>query len=173
MVQTLTAFVVVGLAGWAVWRNRDALIEPYTVRVALRLDRAPPGAHLIWELLNAGQTPVRLTKLIVHGRHGGIDTYPSGLPKVLAPQDRLYVPIDVDWSLLAARSVAVADADGHEHPAPRRELATIQNHLRETIDSRVQTASARDWLSGAANLAFGAAIIGFGFFTLMWVIAIG
>jgi hypothetical protein len=170
MTQILTAVAIVLLAGWAVWRlarNRDA------IRVTIRLDREAPGAHLIWDVTNVGPTPVTLTKLIVHGRRGAADTVPLGLPKVLAPQDRVLLPTDVDWSLLGAVSIAVADANGREHRASRREVATVQDHLRQLIDRRVYTASARDWLFGATDLAFGVVILGLGFFMLMWVIATG
>ena len=149
----------------------DARFGVNGVRVAIRLDRDLPGAHLIWDVFNAGTTPMTLAKLIVHGRHGAVDTWPSGLPKVLLPNDRLFVPTDVDWSLLAARSIAVVDADGREHVAPHRDLGSIQDRLRDSIDRRIQTASARDWLSGIANFTFGAAIVGLGFVMMMWVIA--
>src|SRR4030095_15695212 len=52
-------------------------------------------------------------------------------------------------------------------------LATIQEHLRELIDRRVYTPSAREFLFGATDLAFGVLILGLGFFMLMWVIATG
>ena len=45
--------------------------------------------------------------------------------------------------------------------------------IGQLIDRRVYTASARDFLTGAADLAFGVVILGLGFFMLMWVIATG
>ena len=87
------------------------------MQVAIRLDRPEPGAHLIWDIINTGDQPVTLTKLIVHGRGGAATRCRCGLPKVLAPQDRITLPTDVDWTLLAAKSIAVADSTGHEHHA--------------------------------------------------------
>jgi hypothetical protein len=49
----------------------------------------------------------------------------------------------------------------------------IQDQLRQLIDRRVFNTSARDFLTGAADLAFGVVILGLGFFMLMWVIATG
>jgi hypothetical protein len=109
----------------------------------------------------------------VHGRGSAADTVPLGLPRILAPMDRITVPTDVDWSLLAARSIAAADSTGQEHHASRRQLVAIQDKLRRLIDRRVYAASARDFIAGAADLAFGVVILGLGFFMLMWVIATG
>jgi hypothetical protein len=36
-----------------------------------------------------------------------------------------------------------------------------------------RTVSAADWLSGTADLAFGAVILGLGLFMLLWMIATG
>lgn len=79
----------------------------------------------------------------------------------------------MDWSLLAARSIAVADTDGREHPAEKRELAAIQERVQQRIERRSDITSASDFLTGAADLAFGVVILGLGFFMLMWVIATG
>ena len=79
----------------------------------------------------------------------------------------------LDWTLLAARTIAVTDSAGHEHLASRKQLLEIQDRLRQLIDRRVYKASARDFLTGAADLAFGVVILGLGFFMLMWVIATG
>jgi hypothetical protein len=171
MAQVLTAVAVFALAGFLFWRYADRLFERPGITVAIRLDKSAPGAHLIWDIVNAGTEPVTLTKLIVHGRNGAADTVPLGLPKVLASQDRIIIPTDVDWSLLAAKSIGVADASGHEHHAIRRQLVAIQDQLRQLIDRRVYTSSARDFITGAADLAFGVVILGLGFFMLMWVIA--
>jgi hypothetical protein len=173
MAQLLTAVAVCALAGFLFRRHADRFFERPGVKVAIRLDKAAPGAHLIWDVTNTGVEPVTLTKFIVHGRKGAGDIVPSLLPATLASQDRIIVPTDVDWSLLAARSIAVVDAGGQEHYAVRRQLAGIQEQLRELIDRRVHASSARDFLAGAADLAFGVAILGLGFFMLMWVIATG
>ena len=173
MAQVLTAVAICALGGYLLWRYADRLIEPDGVRVNLRLDRPAPGAHLLWDIVNTSPQPVTLTKLIVHGRGKAADTVPLGLPKVLAPQDRITVPTDGDWHLLSARSIAVADSTGREHHASHRQLVVGQDQLRQLMDRRVFYASARDFLTGAADLAFGVVILGLGFFMLMWVIATG
>jgi hypothetical protein len=173
MAQTVTVIAICALGGYLLWRYADRIFEPEGLRVTIRLDRPEPGAHLIWDILNTGPKPITLTKLIVRGRGRGADTVPLGLPRVLAPQDRITLPTDVDWSLLAARSIAAADSTGHEHLASKRQLTAIQDQLRRLIDRRVHTTSARDFIAGAADLAFGVVILGLGFFMLMWVIATG
>lgn len=173
MTQLFTLVSVLSLAGWAWWIYREATSDVECVRVRVRLDHGAPGAHLIWDVTNAASRPVILTKLIVHGRHGANDTFPAGLPWTLGAHDSVLIPTDVDWALLSAKSIAVADDEGHEHAVKRAELTTVQDHLRHLIDRRVDDASARDWLFGAADLAFGAVILGLGFFMLMWVIATG
>jgi len=154
-------------------RYADRLFERPGIVVAIRLDKAAPGAHLIWNIINTGAEPVTLTKFIVHGRNGPADIMTSALPATLASRDRIIVPTDVDWTLLAARSIAVADTHGEEHYAARQQLVGIQEELRERIDRRMHSSSARDFLAGATDLAFGVAILGLGFFMLMWVIATG
>jgi len=173
MAQILTIVTLLSLAAYAIWRYRSALFPGDAVRVAIHLDREAPGAHLIWDITNVSTSPVTITKLIVHGGKGKNNTVPLGLPRLLQPQDSAVLPTDVDWSLLAARSVAVADSTGREHEASRRELAHIQEHLRQLIDRRVYTPSAREFLFGATDLAFGVVILGLGVFMLMWVIATG
>ena len=173
MTQLLTLVSVLSLAGWALWIYREATSDARCVRVKIRLDREAPGAHLMWDVTNTADRPVTLTKLIVHGRHGANDTFPAGLPWTLAPHDSVLIPTDVDWALLSAKSIAVADDEGREHAVKHAELTTVQDHLRQLIDRRVDPASAGDWLFGAANLAFGVVILGLGFFMLMWVIATG
>jgi hypothetical protein len=173
MAQIFTIVTLLLLTGYAIWRYFGAAYRRDAVRVTIRLDREAPGAHLIWDITNVGAAPVTLTKLIVHGGKGKDNTVPLGLPRLLDPQDSAVLPTDVDWSLLAAKSVAVADSSGREHEASRRELATIQEHLRELIDRRVYTPTAREFLFGATDLAFGVVILGLGFFMLMWVIATG
>jgi hypothetical protein len=173
MAQVLTVVAVCALAGFLLWRYADQLFEQPGIKVTIRLDKSAPGAHLIWDVINTGAEPVTLTKLVVHGRRDTGDIVPGGFPKVLAPEERLIVPTDVDWTLLAARSISVAEANGHEHHAARPQLVAIQDQLRQLIDRRVYTSSARDFLTGAADLAFGVVILGLGFFMLMWVIATG
>jgi hypothetical protein len=173
MAQVLTAVAVCALAGFLLWRYKDQLFERPGIKVMIRLDKAAPGAQLIWDVTNTATEPITLTKLVVHSRRGPCDTIPSVLPATLASKDRLIVPTDVDWSLLAAKWIAVADAQGHEHHALGGQLAAIQDQLRQLIDRRVSTSSARDFLSGAADLALGVAILGLGFFMLMWAIATG
>ena len=175
MTQTITIVTLLALTGYSIWRYRygTALPNRTSIRVAIRLDREAPGAHLIWNITNVGSSAVTLTKLIVHGHRGAVDTVPLGLPHILKPEESTLLPTDVDWSLLAAKSVAVADDSGREYPASRRALANIQEHLRQLIDRRVYVTSARDFLFGATDLAFGVVILGLGFFMLMWVIATG
>ena len=173
MAHLLTAVAVCALATVLLCRYKDQLFGRPAIAVSIRLDKAAPGAHLIWDVTNAGAEPVTLATLVVHGRSGPCDTIQSVLPVTLASQDRIVIPTDVDWNLLAAKSVAVADADGREHHARRRQLAAIQDQLRQLIDRRVHTSSARDFLFGAADLAFGVAILGLGVFMLMWAIATG
>jgi hypothetical protein len=173
MAQILTVVAISALGIFLLWRFAGRIFEPDGLRVTIRLDRPEPGAHLIWDILNTGPKPVTLTKLIVHGRGSAADTVPLGLPRVLAPMDRITVPTDVDWSLLAARSIAAADSTGQEHHASKGQLVAIQDQLRRLIDRRVYATSARDFIAGAADLAFGVVILGLGFFMLMWVIATG
>jgi hypothetical protein len=175
MTQTITIVTLLALAGYPIWRYRYRKAQPNrkSIHVAIRLDREAPGAHLIWDITNVGSLPVTLTKLIVHGHRGAVDTVPLGLPHILKPEESTLLPTDVDWSLLAAKSVAVADDTGREYSASRRALANIQEHLRQLIDRRVHITSARDFLFGATDLAFGVVILGLGFFMLMWVIATG
>lgn len=172
MAQILTVLSSAVPLGWLLWQCRSHFWRvPKCVRVNIRLDRDAPGAHLIWDVSNSADHAVTLRQFIVHGRHGAVSAFPSGLPRILAPEDRVLIPTDVDWTLLAARSIAVVDDEGHEHGVARAELANVQEHLRQLIDRRVYTASARDWLFGATDLAFGVVILGLGFFMLMWMIA--
>jgi hypothetical protein len=173
MAQLPTVAAVRARAGSLFRRYADRIFERPGIKVAIRLDKAAPGAHLIWDVTNTGAEPVTLTQFVVHGRKGSGAIVSSLLPATLASHDRIIVPTDVDWSLLAARSIAVVDALGQEHYAVRRQLARIQEDLREVIDRRVHASSARDFLVGATDLAFGVAILGLGFFMLMWVIATG
>ncbi len=83
------------------------------------------------------------------------------------------LPTDVDWGLLSAQSVAFVDADGCEYRAPKHEFTEVRDQLRATIERRSTALSARDFLFGAAEMAFGLAILGLGFFMLMWAIATG
>jgi hypothetical protein len=49
----------------------------------------------------------------------------------------------------------------------------LKRQLHRLIDYREDRQSAIDWLAGASNLAFGAVVLGLGFFMLMWVLATG
>jgi hypothetical protein len=160
MTQALTSLT-------GLWRS--VARSPLTVSIAI--DHGVPGSHLIWNIENTGDRPITLTRLVVHGRNGSTETVALGLSHVLGPQDHLVLPTDVDWILLHATSVAAVDVDGREYKAPRRQLAHICSQMREAIDRPANSQSARDFLAGAANLAFGIAILGLGFFMLMYVIA--
>jgi hypothetical protein len=177
MVQPLTVFSILMALGIAGWFIRRTLLEPDTVNVRLRLDRAGIGSHLMWDISNVGTKPLTVRKLIIRSRSRGDtiagETVPLGLPQVLQPQEHMLLPTDVDWTLLSARSIAVGDAEGREHFVSRRQLRGIQEQLSNLIDRRVYTPSAKDWLYGATDMAFGVVILGLGFFMLMWVIATG
>jgi hypothetical protein len=131
----------------------------------------------MWDISNIGPRPLTVTKLVIHTRAGrdaaSADAVPLGLPHVLGTEDHVLLPTDVDWTLLSARSIAVCDADGREHPVSRAQLRAIQDQLGALIDRRIYTPSAKDWLYGATDMAFGVVILGLGFFMLMWVIATG
>ena len=148
-------------------------LTPPSLRLSIHIDHGIPGSHLIWDIENASDRPLILTKLIVHGRHGAADTVPLELPHVLAPRDRLVLPTDVDWSLLGATSLAAADVDGEEYLAPRRQVAAVRAQMRESIVRPATTLSAREFLAGAADLTFGVAILGLGMFMLIWMLIEG
>ncbi len=147
--------------------------SPTSIRVGLRVDHAVPGSHLIWNIENTGSEPVTLTKVVVRGARGRETTTVLQMPHVLAPHDQFVWPTDVDWGLLAAESVAFVDADGHEHPAPKDQFSRMRNQLRAAIDRPATSLSAQDFLFGAVEMAFGIAILGLGFFMLMYAIATG
>lgn len=155
---------------WRVIRSR--LQKQDQVAIRLRLDRSGPGSHLVWDIANVGTDPITVTRLVVHSRTGP-NTMPLGMAQVLNSQEHTLLPTDVDWTLLSATSMAVCDAAGGEHLVPRKQLQLIQEQLGTLIEHRVYTASAKDWLSGATDLAVGMVILGLGFFMLMWVIATG
>jgi hypothetical protein len=173
MAQTMTLIALalaIGLgAAWFVYRRRT---PPDGVAVSIRLDHSAPGAHLMWDIANAGATPITVTKLVVHTRERG-ETVPLGLPQLLRPKEGVLLPTDVDWALLSARSIAVVDGTGREHVVSRHQLTAIQEQLRGLIDRRDYQVSARDWLFVGTDLAFGVVLLGLGFFMLMWVIATG
>jgi hypothetical protein len=172
MAQVLTLASIASIA-YLVWRFSDHFFDRSGIQILLRLDREAPGAHLVWHIRNTGPQPITLTKLIIHGPQGLTDMSARGLPTVLEPTGHVVVFTDVDWSLLAARRIAITDSAGHEHTASRRQLGAIQDRLRQLIDRRASTTSARDFITGAADLAVGVVILGLGFFMLMWVIATG
>jgi hypothetical protein len=177
MAQPLTVISILAAIGIAAWLLRRTVLRPETVAVRLRLDRSGPGAHLMWDIANVGARPITVTKLVIHARSGrdsgSAETRPLGLPQILNSEEHVLLPTDVDWSLLSAKSISVGDADGREHFVPRRQLRAIQDQLGSLIDRRVYTPSAKDWLYGATDMAFGVVILGLGFFMLMWVIATG
>jgi hypothetical protein len=174
MAQTVTIVSLVALAAafllFHIWRSH---FESGTVRVSVRLDRLAPGAHLIWDVVNSGTTPITLTKLVIHRRHQKPEAVPFTPEKRLAPLDEMVLATDVEWNMLTARSLALVDESGREYAAPHRELQAAQEQLHRLIDRRVYTASAREFLFGASDFAFGVVILGLGFFMLMWVIATG
>jgi hypothetical protein len=172
MAETLTIVAVLAVAAYLIWRRREQLFDNRSIHVGIRLDREAPGAHLIWAVTNVGRRPVTITTLIIHGPQG-TNSVALSSPKLLNAGDMVLLPTDVDWTVLSARSIAVADAAGHEYAASRAELASIQDHLRQHIDRRMYHASAREFLFVSADLAFGVVILGLGFFMLMWVIATG
>src|SRR5262245_1749858 len=107
MAQSLTIVSVLGAAGFAAWWYRDLLVHLLfhrgTIQVTIKLDREAPGAHIIWNVTNAGSAPITITKLIIHGSKRTRDL-PLTKPKVLGPSEGLLLPTDVDWSVLSARS---------------------------------------------------------------------
>ncbi len=144
------------------------------IHVSIRLDHSGVGAHLIWTIVNGGRAPVTIEKLVFHGAHRASAEIPLDRFRTIAPQGQTLLAIDVDWNLLGAHEIAAVDADGHEHRPPHRQLVAVQERLRHAIDRRREApSSARDFLYGAADLAFGVMILGLGFFMLMWVIATG
>lgn len=171
MTQSWTVFSVVVALAALTWLIRSRL-HTDTVAVRLRLDRSAPGAHLMWDIANVGRPPITVTKLVIRTAKD-VETLPLGRKQVLEAQEHVLLPTDVDWTLLAAKSIAVGDGDGVEHTVPKRQLSAIQQQLRMLIDRREYNPSARDWLYGVTNLAFGVVILGLGFFMLMWVIATG
>lgn len=176
MTETLTAVALIGAVGLIGWLLRRTVFKPDSVAVRLRLDRSSPGAHLMWDIANLGPVPLTVTKLIVHTGSRlsqRTETIALGHPQVLNGQEHVLLPTDVDWALLSARSIAVADADGREHPVSNQQLAAIHEQLRPLIDRRSERSSARDWLIVSTDMAFGVVILGLGFFMLMWVIYTG
>ncbi len=179
MTQTVTFVSTIALAGVVLWWLRERLLPRETMRVSVRLDRSTPGAHLIWDIVNLDPSPAVLTGFAITPRHVGegrgesVAMVPLATAETLQPGDHAQLSMDVDWRLLTARSIAACDAAGRTHRAPAPQLDAVQAQLHELIDRRVYNASARDWLFGAANLAFGVVILGLGFFMLMWMIATG
>jgi hypothetical protein len=151
-----------------------SLLRRGRVRVTIRLDHSGVGAHLIWTIANGSGRAVTLRQLVFRGAHASSATVVLDPPRTIEPQGQLTFPVDVDWNLLGAREIAAVDANGREHEPPRGQLAAVQERLRQAIDRRRSApSSARDFLHGAADLAFGAVILGLGFFMLMYVIATG
>jgi hypothetical protein len=177
MAQAMTLIFVLAALGIATWFVRRTWWPTETVAVRLRLDHTGPGAHLMWDIGNLGQTPIAVTRLVIRARSDrtqpiahNVDMH---MPQALDPQEHALLTTDVDWTLLRATSMAVCDADGREHLVSRSQLKAIQEQLGGFIERRGYATSATDWLSGAADMAFGVVILGLGFFMLMWVIATG
>jgi hypothetical protein len=172
MAQLLTLVSVLAAIGVGVWFFLRMRRPQDSVDVRLRLDRSGPGSHLVWDIANLGVEPITVTKLLIHSRTG-TNTVPLGLAHVLQAQEHTRVPTDTDWTLLAATSMAVCEANGREHVVSRSQLKVIQEQINKLIERRIYTPSAQDWLYGATNMAVGVAILGLGVFMLMWVIATG
>ena len=177
MAQALTLIFVLAALSIAGWFARNTWWRPESVAIRLRLDHTGPGAHLMWDIANLGQNPIAVTRLIIRARSGrttpvahNVDMHKA---QVLEPKEHALLATDVDWTLLKATSMAVCDADGREHLVSRTQLKAIQEQLGSLIERRDYAPSAKDWLSGAADMAFGVVILGLGFFMLMWVIATG
>jgi hypothetical protein len=167
------AAAAAGFLLFHIWKSH---FPQQDLKVSIRLDRVASGAHVIWDVVNVGPTPITLTKLVVHpplGRNRKPETVPFASPKRLAPLDEMVIATDVEWNVLTARSLALVDEHDHEYPAPHLQLETAQDQLHRVVDRRVYTASAREFLFGAGDFAFGVVILGLGFFMLMWVIATG
>jgi hypothetical protein len=175
MAETWTIVFILAGAGLALLLTARRMLKRESVAVRLRLDRSAPGAHLMWDIANVGRGPITVEKLVLHLGRGArnAETVALGVPQTLQPREHALIPTDVDWTLLSAKAIAVADADGREHPVSKKRLGAIQQQLRLLIDRRDYSPSANDWLFGATNLAFGVVILGLGFFMLMWVIATG
>jgi hypothetical protein len=177
MAQALTLIFVLAALGIAAWFVRTTWLRTETVAVRLRLDHTGPGAHLMWDIGNLGQTAITVTRLVIRARSERTDPVAHNVdmhtPQVLQPQERALLPTDVDWTLLSATSMAVCDAEGREHLVSQSQLKAIQEQLGSLIERRDYAPSAKDWLSGAADMAVGVVILGLGFFMLMWVIATG
>lgn len=165
----ISILAAVAIGAWLVARRRSKP-ERDTVAVRLRLDHS--GSHLVWDIANIGSEPITVTRLLIRTPTGG-SMVALGIAQVLNPQEHTRVPTDVDWTLLAATSMAVGDGQGGEHPVSKAQLKLIQEQVGSLIEHRDYTPSATDWLYGATHLAAGVVILGLGFFMLMWVIATG
>jgi len=179
MAQSLTLVSIFAAAIGVWWWLRRRRTAPDDVHVAIRLDGAVPGAHLIWDVDNGCPTPVTLSAFVIHPRASGNDsgeaiaTVPISSDETLEPGAHTRLAMDVDWRLFDARTIATRDADGREHLAPADQLEEVQDQLHALVDRPRSSVSASDWLRGAANLAFGVVLLGLGFFMLMWVLATG
>ena len=174
MILLLTLISILGavaIGAWLVVLKRSKA-ETDVVAVRLRLDRSGPGSHLVWDIANNGPEPITVTRLLIRTPTGG-SMVALGVAQVLNTQEHTRVPTDVDWTLLAATSMAVGDGQGGEHVVSKAQLELIQEQLGSLMEHRVYTPSASDWLYGATHLAAGVVILGLGFFMLMWVIATG
>jgi hypothetical protein len=177
MAQALTLIFVLAALGIAAWFVRTTWWRTETVAITLRLDHTGLGAHLMWDIGNLGQAPITVTRLVIRARSERTNPVAHNVdmhtPQVLEPQEHALLPTDVDWTLLSATSMAVCDAEGREHFVSRSQLKAIQEQLGSLVGRRDYAPTATDFLSGAADMAVGAVILGLGFFMLMWVIATG
>ena len=175
MTQARTLPSVVNAVAGTLARVRSAIAPASRLRVTGRLDHRGPGAHVVWTVANDGREPLTLTQLVVHDRHGStaaVDIEPGVAVK---PSQRVALATELDWSVLTARSIALIDIVGERHPLRHGELVRLRRQLHQMLQGSPprSTSSARDWLYGSANLAFGMVILGLGLFMLLWVIATG
>ena len=119
------------------------------------------GTWPSWPFASRGQFRLQL----LQGRSEGF----------LKPSHRVALATELDWSVLTARSIALIDIVGERHPLRHGELVRLRRQLHQMLQGSPprSTSSARDWLYGSANLAFGMVILGLGLFMLLWVIATG
>ena len=178
MAQSLTIVFLFAVAIGVSWWLRQRRAARDDVKVSIRLDGVVPGAHLIWKIENTSAVPITLSSFVIHPRRRAGDSFGDSAANVLIadtetlqPGERARLTMDVDWRLFDARTIAMCDTAGREHLAPAAQLGAVQAQLHDLVERR--TASAPDWLRGAANLTFGVVILGLGFFMLMWVIATG
>ena len=171
LLTLISILAAVGIGAWLLARKRSKRKHD-TIAVRLRLDRSGLGSHLVWDIANTGPEPITVTRLLIRTPTGG-SMVGLGIAQVLNTHEHTRVPTDVDWTLLAATSMAVGDGQGGEHLVSKAQLKLIQEQVGSLLEHRDYTPSATDWLYGATHLAAGVVILGLGFFMLMWMIATG